>query len=133
MLEHNIPEELILNLDQTPLGLTFASKVTFTKKGSKQVPIANIDDKRQITGTFCVSMKGDFLPIHLIYKGLTDRCYPKIKFPKNIHITHTPSHWSNEKVHMEYLEKTIFPYVENVRKTLNLGKKALMIYDVFKG
>ena len=32
VLEYNISEELILNLDQTPLGLTSASKVTFTKK-----------------------------------------------------------------------------------------------------
>ena len=70
-------------------------------------------------------MKGDFLPIQMIYVGKTNRCHPKIKFPKGFHVTHTPNHWSNEKVHMEYLEKTV----------LNLGEdqEALLIYDVFKG
>ena len=135
ILRHKVPEELVLNLDQTPLGLTSASKATFAPHGAKNVPVSNIDDKRMITGNFCVSMKGDFLPIQLIYAGKTNRCHPKIKFPKGFHVTHTPNHWSHENVLIEYLEKTVFPYVENVRKVMNLGEvqKALLIYDVFKG
>ena len=77
------------------MGLTSASKAKFAEKGSSKVPISNIDDKRQITGIFCVSMSGDSLPIHMIYKGLTDRCHPK-------------NHWSNEAVHLEYLWKNNF-------------------------
>ena len=122
LLRHKVPEELVLNLDQTPLGLTSASKVTFAPHGAKKVPISNIDDKRMITGSFCVSMKGDFIPIQLIYAGKTNRCHPKIKFPKRFHVTHTPIHWSNEKVHMKYLEKIVFPYVENVRSHESAGK-----------
>ena len=135
ILRHKVSEELVLNLDQTPLELTSASNVTFAPHGAKKVPISNIDDTRMITGTFCVSMKGDFLSIQLIYAGKTNRCHPKIKFRKGFHVTHTPNHWSNEKVHIEYLKKTVFPYVENVRKVMNLGEdqKALLIYDVFKG
>ena len=95
ILHHKIPEEHIFNMDQTPLGLTSASKVTFAPRGGKTVPISNIDDKRMITGTFCVSMKGDFLPVQLIYAGKTDRCHPKIAFPKGFHVTHTDNHWSN--------------------------------------
>ena len=136
IFHHKIPEALIFNMDQTPLGLTSASKVSFAPRGSTTVPISNIDDKRMITGTFCISLKGDFLPIQLIYAGKTNLCHPKnIKFPRGFHVTHTENHWSNETVHLEYLKKTILPYVENVRKSLCLGKeqKALLIYDVFKG
>ena len=87
VLRHDIPEELIFNLDQTPLGLTSASKVTFAKKkNSKKIPISNIDDKCMITGTFCVSMKGDFLPVELIYIGLTQRCHPAVNFPMSFHV-----------------------------------------------
>ena len=32
VLRHNFPEKLILNLEQTPSGLTSAAKVTFTEK-----------------------------------------------------------------------------------------------------
>ena len=38
------------------------SQYTMAKKGEKSVPITNVSDKRQITGTFAVSLAGDFLP-----------------------------------------------------------------------
>ena len=97
--------------------------------------ISNIDDKRQITGTYCVSLKGEFLPPHLIYQGETPACHPKhVKFPDGFHVKQTENHWSNEIVHLAYLKKTIIPYIEKVRK-LNLKKdrKALLMYHVFKG
>ena len=36
---------------------------------------------------------------------------------------------------MEYLKKNIFPYIENICKSLSIGKdqKVLLIFDVFKG
>ena len=95
-----------------------------------------MDDKRQITGTYCVSLSGEFLPIQLIYQGKTDQCHPKrVKFPKGFHVTHTINHWSNEVVHLEYLRKEIIPCVEPTRKKLNLpaDQKSLIFYDVFKG
>ena len=52
IFNHKTPEAFTFNMDQTPLGLTSASKVSFTPRGSKKVPIANIDDKRMITGHF---------------------------------------------------------------------------------
>ena len=98
--------------------------------------ISNINDKRQITGTYCVSLKGEFLPPQLIYQGKTPAYYPKhVKFPDGFHITQTENHWSNERVHLAYLKKTIIFHIEKVRKQLNLQEdhKALLIYDVFKG
>ena len=44
--EHDIPKELILNLDQTPLSYVSPGKYTFNPKGAKTVPIKGIDDKR---------------------------------------------------------------------------------------
>ena len=128
LFEHSI-------FDQTPLGFTAPNKATFTERGAHSVPIANVDDKRQITGTFCVNMPGEFLPIQLIYAGVTDRCHPKVKFPESFHITHSSNHWSNEPIVIEYLKKIIFPYLEKKRKDLNLADnaKALLIFDVFKG
>ena len=52
-------------------------------------------------------MAGDFLPVQLIYGGVTDKCHPKIKFPKSFHITHSQNHWSNEDIVVEYLKKII--------------------------
>ena len=67
--EHDIPKELILNLDQTPLSYVFPGKYTFNPKGAKTVPIKGIDDKRQITATFTVSMTAKFLKFKSFMKG----------------------------------------------------------------
>ena len=126
---------MILNFDQTALGFTAPNKSTFTGKGAHSVPIANVDDKRQITATFCVNTVGDFLPVQLIYGGVTDKFHPKVKFPESLVITHSQNHWSNEDIVVEYLMKIILPYIKSKRQALKLPEnaKTLLIFDVFKG
>ena len=63
-----IPPQLILNWDQTGIHLVPASSWTMDKRGSKQVEIKGVNDKRQITAVFCGSLTGDFLPIQVIYR-----------------------------------------------------------------
>ena len=63
--EHDVPKELILNLDQT-LSYISSGKYTLNPKGANTVSIKSIDNKRQNTATFTVSMTGKFPPIQLI-------------------------------------------------------------------
>ena len=77
---YHIPKELIVNLDQTPLSYVSPSKYTFSVKSVKTVPIKGIDDKRQITATFAISMSGEFLPIQVIYDGKT-KIFHRIEKP----------------------------------------------------
>ena len=51
------------------------------EQGAKKVSIAGIDDKRQITAVFTVTLDGQFLPVQLIYQGSTKACLPRVKFP----------------------------------------------------
>ena len=53
--DRDIPIELVLNLDQTPLSYVSPGKYTFDLKGSKTVPIKGVDNKRQISATFTVT------------------------------------------------------------------------------
>ena len=79
--KHKIPEELILNYDQTPLSYVCTSNTTLEVRGS--VPIVGKGKQKQITGSFTVSADGDFLQMQLIYAGKTDRCYPNgVNFPE---------------------------------------------------
>ena len=98
-----------MNFDQIALGFKAPNKSKFTAKGVDSVPIANVDDKRQITATFCINIVGDFLPVQLIYGGITDKCHPKVKFPESFCTTHSQNHWSHEDIVMEYLKKIILP------------------------
>ena len=83
---HDIPKELIVNLDQAPLSYVSPGKYTFDIKDVRTVPIKGIDDKRQITATFSILMSREFLPIQVIYEGKTTRCLPKYVFPENFDI-----------------------------------------------
>ena len=69
ILDRDVPSAVVLNLDQTPLSYVSLEKYTFSSKGSKNVPIKGLDDKRQITATFVVSATGSFLLIQLIYQS----------------------------------------------------------------
>ena len=83
-LEHTIHEEMILNFDQSPVGFSSTNKTSYTDKGSESVLITNVDDKCQVTATFCFS-----LPRQLMYGGLTDRCHPIVEFLNSFHIIHS--------------------------------------------
>ena len=52
---HDIPSELVFNLNQTPLSYVSPGKYTFCSKGSTNVTVKGVDDKRQITATFALS------------------------------------------------------------------------------
>ena len=73
--QHDIPSELIINLDHTPWSYISPGKFTFNIKDAKKVPVKGIGDKRQITATLAVSAVGHFLPLPL-------KMPPKLWFPK---------------------------------------------------
>ena len=129
-----IPPELVINIDQTPLRFSLTPSHSLTKKGEASVPITNNSDYRQITGTFGISMAGEFLPIQLIYQGKTNKCHPNYNFPNGFRITHTTIHWSNETKSLEMTDKIIMSYVKQQIADLQLRKNQewLLIADVFK-
>ena len=66
------------------------------KKGTKNVPISGLDNKRSITATFSITMENKFLPMQLIYKGKTSQSFPKIQFPNGFSLSANLKHHSNE-------------------------------------
>ena len=100
------------------------------------MPIAAIDDKRQITAVFTCSVRGDFLPPQLIYAGKTPACLPKtVKFPVDWYVMYTPNHWANESTMLKYIHTILIPYLHKTRQEYGLPSThpALVIFDQFKG
>ena len=81
---NDIPGDLIFNWDQTEINLVPGALWTMDKKGKKRISITGLQDKR-------LSMMGEILPPQLIYERKTERCHPKISFPDNWHISHSPT------------------------------------------
>lgn len=132
-----IPNELIIYFDQTGINYVPMSSWTMEKQGAKRVEIIGKDDKRQITAVLAGTLNGDFLPVQLVYQGKTDRCLPSFKFPiaRDWDIRYTANHWCNESTMECYLEKVIFPYVDQKQSDLQLhhAHPALLIFDNFNG
>ena len=130
-----IPDQLIINWDQTAINYVPSGSWTMEKSGSQRVEIVANDDKRQITAVFAGTLTGDFLPPQLIHQGTTNRCLPKVSFPREWNVTCTPNHWSNEQSMKTYLTDVLLPYVTKKRNELKLPEnhRALVIFDHFKG
>ena len=65
---NDIPSDLIFNWDQTALRLVPTGQWTMHPAGAKVVPIANSDDKRQVTAVLAATLTGEFLPPQIITK-----------------------------------------------------------------
>ena len=99
------------------------------REGEKAIPIADLDDKREITVVQAVTLAGEYLPHQILYQGKTGRCHPAIKFPSEWDEWHTENHWSNEATMMRY------PFIRKKREAMGLEEThpCLAIFDVFRG
>ena len=127
--EHSIPDHLVINWDQTGLKYVPVGGLTLEKKGSKQVPLIGLEDKRQITVLLAATMAGELLHPQVIYEGKTEKCHPTVKFPKGWFIDHTSSHWSTENSTNRYIDSVFLPYLDKLQP--NPNQKALLLMDVF--
>ena len=131
----NIPDSLIINLEQTPTKYVPVGCTALAKKNSQTVTIKGYTDKRTITTTFAMSIRGDFLPMQLIYGGKTNKCLPCFKFPEKFSLSYNETHYSNEKEACKFIEEILKPYIKQVieRDNLPIDQTALVIMDVIKG
>ena len=67
VLKYNIPDELILNIDQTSSKFVPTENVTMAETGSKHSSKKGINDRRGITATLSETITGKILPFQLFY------------------------------------------------------------------
>ena len=132
---HEIPDELIINIDQTPSKFSPTDNVTTAVKGKKHILRKGGNDKRGITATLSETLSGAMLPFQLIYKGKTERSLPTSPFPEGFCLSYNESHWSNEAETLKLLKDVIAPYTGKVKEQLNLpvDQKVLLTWDAFRG
>ena len=130
VLKYNIPDELILNIDQTPSKFV-PTDVTMAETGSKHVSRKGGNDKSGITVTLSDTITGKILPFQLIYTGKTARSLPSVEFPNGFCLSYNPKHWSNEDETINLLESVVDPYFCQVSEELGLqnDQKALIPWD----
>ena len=92
VIEHKVPDELIINVDQTPSKYVPIENVTMAEKNCKHIPRKGGNDKRAITVTLAETLSGTILPFQLIYQGKTCRSLPAVKFPAGFSLSYNTKH-----------------------------------------
>ena len=78
MNQFTIPPDLIINFDVIGLAMVPSSDLTLAEKGSKEVPMIGIDDKRHITAVMgCI---------------ISRKLLPAVSLPEGWDIWHSKSH-----------------------------------------
>ena len=131
---HNIPEELVINIDETPLRIVPVDKWTLEEEGATQVPLTGQEDKREVTRLLGCTLSGMLLPPQILYEGKAKQRHPCLQFPDGWDIWHSESHQSDEATVRWYVGKILSPWIEKCTLELNLPAKqrALVILDVHK-
>ena len=75
-----------------------------------------------IIATFTITLDGNFLPLQLIYGGVTSKNLPRVEFPSSFSLSASPKHYSNEKEAITVMYDVMIPYVKTERKTLKLSE-----------
>lgn len=129
--EFSVPDELIINVDETNVLFVARAKYTFAVEGAKKVRSIGVgEDKAQITATLGVTASGGVLPVQMIFGGKTIACHPgrgKTPTPVGFYFDHTESHWQTPASYMRYIENVIVPYKNNVIASMGLPSNQVTI------
>ena len=134
VLQHNIADELIINVGQMSSKFVATDNITMAAKGERHILRAGTTDKRAITVTHCESLDGCMLPFQLIYTGKTERSLPDFTFRDGFCLAFSQKHWSNETKTIRLIEDLLVPSTEKVKeeKALPQSQKNLLVWDAFK-
>lgn len=125
---YKVPEQLVINGDETAVQLVSRANRTRNIRGAKRVRMLGMgEDKAQITTTIFVTEHGDVLPYQMIFEGKTDRCHPKHVKPDDCIWTHTTSHWQSVVTYCALIEAIIVPYKNSTINDLGLDKNQVTI------
>ena len=61
-----IPDDMVLNMDQTAVRMVPTANWTISPEGSKQVPLTAVDDKREVTVLLSITTGGSMLAAQVI-------------------------------------------------------------------
>ena len=116
MLLHSIPDDLIINADQTPSKFVSTDNITLAAKGQRRISRAGSNDKRSITLTVFESFDGQILPLQIMYKGKIQRCSQPSISPMVLVYRTVKKHRSNEKETIPLTEEVLVPYIKKFKE-----------------
>jgi hypothetical protein len=125
-----IPAALRVNSDQTQVVLQQGSKLTYEKRGAKQVTTHGVEEKRAFTLLVGLSANGKLLPFQSIWGGKTAasllapdgddwEAATGLEFRFEVSGI-SRNYWSTEGTMKSYVTNTLVPYFQREKTRLHL-------------
>src|SRR5208283_3351359 len=104
-------------------------KMTYAKRGAKQVSVIGGDEKWAFTVMVTVTSSGVLLPFQAIYQGKTERSCPAPSSPAydeaisagfKFEYSGTKTYWSNQRTMRLFVDDILSPYFEWTKVRLDL-------------
>lgn len=103
--QHRFPNELIINMDETPVYFDMAANSTIEKRGKNEVVIRSTGaHKRRFTVTLTCTAAGQMLQPFVTFKAKTERMLKKIQYnEKDVIITTQAKGWMDQKLLQKWI------------------------------
>jgi hypothetical protein len=137
--DHGVPAELRINTDQTQTVYQQGTKVTWNKKGEKQVAVVGSEEKRAFTLVPSISASGEPLSMQAIYAGKSYASCPgpnaayydqAIALGIKIKFSNTKTYWSTQQTMKDLADEIIAPYLDEKKKLLGLPSTQCSIWKI---
>ena len=123
---HHFPDDLIINMDETPIFFDMHRPSTINKKGAREVRVQGTKGgKKRVTFVVGCSASGCMLKPMVIVKGKTDRMIRKLKYSKNeVCIVPQEKAWMDHVVMKVWIKEVLIKYTKR--------KHCLLVFDPFR-
>lgn len=133
LAQYNVPDKLVVAMDETGQQLVPSSAKTRAAKGAKKIRLQGMEkNKAQITVSITVVETGEMLPPQLIWKGKTPRCHSPAPVPFQGYHDHSDTHWQTPESFVRYVRNILVPYrLKMIRESnYRVDQKMILILDL---
>ena len=120
---YNFDENLILNMDETPMWFDIPRNYTIARKGERQVRIRTGSDKKRISVVLTCTASGEMLKPLLIFQGKTPRTIKDVHIPSNVVVAY------QKKGYMD--SSMMIVWINRILKKFTREKHCLLMFDTF--
>jgi hypothetical protein len=124
--QHNFPDNLIINMDETPIFFDMPRSSTVTGKGAKEVRIRGTKGgKKRVTYVVSCSAAGEMLKPMVIFKGKTKQTLKNTKQrERDVLVTFQAKGWMDQGIMRKWIKSILTPHTK--------VRHCLLVFDSFR-
>ena len=122
---HQFPDNLIINMDETPIYFDMPKAHTIAKTGAREVRVRGTKGgKKRVTFVVTCSAAGQMLKPMVVFKGKTARSLKTVTQRSDIAIVHQKKAWMDSCLMLKWIKEVLLKHTKK--------QHCLLVFDSFK-